>query len=185
MKWGYQRAAVEAYARGFDRTARLMPHSHWFWRAVLFVAFWIPRGRFAQTLGPLVGIPDEWDVEKVKRLIPHEVGGHVRQFRWFGLGIHPWVGLPGMALVYGLLFFPVCLAYFRYRLELHADSVKWRTLLKEGKASPSDIMGRAQRFAKTVSSWTYLKPWPSALVRRGFVRKAKAVIEEHHATNRR
>ncbi len=184
MKWGYQKASLQTYARTFDRSAVLMSHGHWFWRAVLFVGFWIPKDRFAQTLGPLVGIPDDWTVEQVKGLLPHECGGHIRQFRWFGLGIHPWVGLPGMALVYGLLFFPIGLAYFRYRLELHADAVKWRTLLKERKASPSDIMGRAQRFAATVAGWTYLKPWPAALVKRGFVRKAKRIIEEHHVASR-
>jgi hypothetical protein len=176
MKWGYQKKALEAYARAFDGSAKLMPHSHWFWRAVLTVAFWIPKGRFAQTLGPLVGLPDDWTVEQVKGVIPHEVGGHIRQFRAFGLWIHPWAGLPLMAVVYGLLFFPVFLAYFRYRLELHADSVKWLTMLKEGKASPSDIMDRAQQFSETVSSWTYLKPWPKLLIKRGFERKARAVI---------
>jgi hypothetical protein len=182
MKWGYAKHALTTYARTFDRSAVLMPHSHWFWRAVLFVGFWIPRGKFAQTIGPLVGIPDDWTIEAVRSVIPHEVGGHVRQFRWFGLWIHPWAGLPLMALVYGLLFFPVFLAYFRYRLELHADSVKWRTRLAEGQSSPSDVMHRAQRFADTVASWTYLKPWPAGLVKRGFVRAAKRVIEEHHAT---
>lgn len=184
MKWGYQKATLQTYAKTFDSSARLMPHSHWFWRAVLFVGFWIPRGKFAQTLGPLIGIPDEWSVEQVRGVIPHEVGGHVRQCRAFGLWIHPWAGLPLMAVVYGLLFFPIFLAYFRYRLELHADAQRWRTLLKEGRASPSDIMARAQGFAETISSWTYLKPWPSALVKRGFTRKAKAVIEEYHAANR-
>ena len=124
---------------------------------------------------------DAWTIDQARAVIPHEVGGHVRQFRWCGLWIHPWVGLPLMGLFYGLLFFPVMLAYFRYRLELHADIQRWRSLLAEGRASPSDVMQRAQRFAGTVASWAYLKPWPAVLVQRGFVRAAKRVIEEHHA----
>ena len=184
MRWVYQRSTLQTYARTFDPAAVLLPHSHWFWRAVLAVAFWIPKGKFAQTIGPIVGIPDDWDVADARGAIPHEVGGHVRQFRAFGFWIHPWVGLPLMGLFYGLLFFPVYLAYFRYRLELHADSVKWRTLLKQGWASPSDIMNRAQHFGNTVSSWTYLKPWPAVLVRGGFTRKAKSVIGEYHAGKR-
>jgi hypothetical protein len=178
VSWLDQRAELQAYAETFDKAAVLMSHSHWFWRAVAFVGFWIPKGRFAQTVGPLVGIPDAWSEEQAHRVISHEVGGHVRQFRAFGLWIHPWVGLPLMAVVYGLLFFPIFLAYFRYRLELHADSVKWKTLLKERRSTPDQVRARAQRFATTVASWTYLKPWPAGLVKRGFARKAESVIRK-------
>jgi hypothetical protein len=181
MKWGYQRAILLAYARTFDSSARLMPQSHWFWRIVMFLAFWLPKGRFAQTIGPLVGIPDDWSMRKARRVIPHEVAGHVRQQRWFGLGIHPWVGLLPWALVYCLLLFPFKLAYFRYRLELHADKQKWRALLRSGEMGPDQVIDRARRFAKTVSGKMYLWPWFEGLVMRGFLRAAKRVIEEHHA----
>lgn len=188
MKWGYQKSTLTTYARSFDRSAFLLPKSHWFGRLLNVLVFWMSRevfmDRFATTVGPAVLIPDEWSVDSAKDVIPHEVGGHVRQFRWCGLWIHPWAGVLIMGLLYGLLFFPIMLAWFRYRLELHADSVKWREMLKNGRATPAEIMQRAQQFSDTVASWAYLKPWPAALVKRGFVRKAKRVIEEHHATGR-
>jgi hypothetical protein len=185
MKWGYAKHALTTYARTFDRSAVLLPKSHWFGRLLNVLVFWMSRERFmehfATTVGPVVLIPDAWSTAEARDVIPHEAGGHVRQFRWCGLLIHPWAGLLFMGLIYGLLFFPIMFAYFRYRLELHAESVRWRVLLSEGRASPSDVMNRAQRFADTVSSWAYLKPWPAAWVKRGFVRKAKRIIEEHHA----
>lgn len=184
MKWISQKALLTAYAQSFDPSAVLLPKSHWFGRVLNVLVFWMGREafmeRFATTVGPLVLIPDDWNANQARSSIPHEVAGHVRQFRWFGLWIHPWAGVPLMGLVYGLLFFPIMLAYFRYRLELHADTQMWRVLLRDGRASSSDVMHRAQRFAATVASWDYLKPWPAGLVKRGFEKAAKQVIEEHH-----
>jgi hypothetical protein len=176
--WKNRRAELQQYARTFDRSAILLPHSHWFFRVLLFLAFWIPRGAFAQTVGPLVGIPDEWDYDKVCRLIPHEVAGHIRQFRWFGLWIHPWVGVIPMGIVYGLIFFPVGLAYFRYRLELHADIQRWKVVLRSGDWTPETVLARARRFAETVSGKVYLWAWFKPLVMRGFEKAARRVIIE-------
>jgi len=185
VKWTYQIGTLTDYARTFDGSATLLPKSHWLGRLLNVLVFWMPRKRFmesfATTLGPVVLIPDAWKVDQARDVIPHEVAGHVRQFRWFGLWTHPWVGLPGMGIVYGLLFFPILLAWPRYRLELHAEVQRWRVLLSSKRASPSDVMRRAKAFAETVASWSYLKPWPRGLVWRGFERAAKRVIEEHHA----
>lgn len=178
MRWELRHRELTLYARQFDPAVRLLPHSHpLFWFALLF-APWIPRGRFALTMGPCIGIPGEWSVDRARRALPHE-GAHVRQHRWCGLGIHPWLGLPLMFMLYGLLFFPIGLAYFRYRLELGAEVSAWKTHLREGTLTETDVAERAHEFSATVASWAYLRPWPRGLVRRGFLRAASRVTRTH------
>lgn len=179
MRWELRRDELTRYARGFDPSAILLPHSHWLWVTILTFAPWIPVNQYAMTVGPIVGIPDEWSAARARRAIPHEVAGHVRQFRWFGFFLHPWAGLPLMALFYGVLFFPIGLAYFRYRLERHAEAQSWRELLKSGDMHLDDVFERAEDFAVTVSSWAYLKPWPRALIARGLRKEADRIVNRY------
>lgn len=178
MQWALRRRELTLYARQFDPAVRLLPHSHPLFYFLLLFLPWIPRGRFSITVGPCIGIPDEWTAARARRALPHE-GAHVRQHRWLGLGLHPWLGLPLMFVFYGLLFLPIGIAYFRYRMELHAEESAWKVHLREGTYTETEVAERAQEFGATVASWAYLRPWPAPLVRRGFLRAAARVVRLH------
>jgi hypothetical protein len=171
MSWALEKTYLEAFAKTFDPSARL---------AVKRSKLWVGGLKTnATTLGRTVYIARHWTSDQVRRVIPHEVLGHVKQFRYCGLGIHPTLGFPGMALIYvwGVIFF-IFLAWGRYRCELHADTVSWRYHLKQRTWGPVQVRHRARQFAKTVSSWSYLKAWPKFWVIWGFKRRAEKVIKE-------
>jgi len=135
---------------------------------------------FATTIGRTVYIPPDWDASSVRNVLPHEILGHVKQFRWCGLGIHPTLGIfPGMALVYvwGIIF-PLWLAWGRYRCELHADSASWSWHLAKRLWTPNDVLTRAEGFATTVSSKAYAWAWPRKWALWGFTRRARQVIRK-------
>jgi hypothetical protein len=135
---------------------------------------------FATTICNRVYIPRSWLGRDLRRLLVHEVGGHVRQCRACGLGIHPWVGFPLYMLLYMLVFFPIGLAWPRYRFELGADAKAWAWSMQNGEAI-DDVRARAKSFAQTVGSWDYLKPWPATWVYNGFMARVEEVIKVGHA----
>lgn len=132
---------------------------------------------YATTICNRVYIPRSWLGRDLRRLLVHEVGGHVRQCRACGLGIHPWVGFPIYMLLYMLVFFPLGLAWPRYRFELGADAKAWRWSLDNGE-SPDSVRERAKAFARTVGSWDYLRPWPSTWVYNGFMKRVEKEISK-------
>jgi hypothetical protein len=132
-------------------------------------------GGYATTICNRVYIPRSWLGRDLQRLLVHEVEGHVRQCRWCGLGIHPWVGFPVYMLLYLLVFFPIGLSYFRYRFELGAEEKTWLWALAN-RQPVAEIRARSDNFALTVSSWDYFKPWPRAWVAKGFKRKLDKVL---------
>jgi hypothetical protein len=170
--WLDDREHLESFAKEFDPAVKLAVKKSGFWIGALKAN--------ATTLGRTVYIPADWTIGQVVRVIPHEVRGHVKQFRYCGLGIHPNLGFfPGMLLLYvwGVVF-PLFLAWGRYRLELHAESHSWRYHLAQGSIGPQEVRYRAQRFAKVVASWTYVKAWPESWAVWGFKRRAERVIRE-------
>lgn len=171
--WWHQREKLEAFAKTFDRDAKLSLKKSFVWKIGALKTF-------ATTVGATVYIPADWTSEQARWVIPHECLGHMKQFRWCGLGIHPNLGIfPGMFLLYifpaGL---PIGLAWLRYRLEMHADSKSWEYMLKEGWRTPAEVRERAVDFAKTVASWNYVKAWPEKWAIWGFKRRAEKVIRE-------
>jgi hypothetical protein len=168
MVWTQNKGILGVFARTIDPAAHLrVKRSRW-WRYF--------GTEMATTIGPCVYIPADWSEDQVRRVIPHEVAGHVRQFRAAGLGIHPWLGLPIMALIYFACVFPVGLAWGRYRLELHAETCAWHHGLRYGWMGPPDIRRRAKTFGAEVAGPAYGWPWPRRLVERGFKRRAEYVI---------
>ena len=101
---------------------------------------------YATTICNRVYIPRSWLGRDLRRLLVHEVGGHVRQCRACGLGIHPWVGFPIYMLLYAIVFFPLGLAWPRYRFELGADAKAWEWSLDHGESYDS-VRERAKSFA--------------------------------------
>jgi len=132
---------------------------------------------FATTIGPVQAYPESWNAATVGRALIHE-GRHTQQARAFGLFIHPWIGLPPMAVAYLLLPLPVGLAIFRVWLELDADRHRWRALLAEG-IDPDYVRERAASFAETVSSAAYAWSLPAAWTRKWFLEEAEKAIADH------
>jgi hypothetical protein len=135
---------------------------------------------YATTICNRVYIPRSWLGRDLRRLLVHEVGGHVRQCRACGLGIHPWVGFPIYMLLYAIVFFPLGLAWPRYRFELGADARAWEWSLDHGESYDS-VRERAKSFAQTVGSWDYLRPWPSTWVYNGFMKRVEKEIRKPRA----
>lgn len=184
MSWVKDKERYQAIARKIDSSVKLTTKDGWIWKAIAWFLFIITFGRFkrkrflenfATTLGPIQAYPRSWPRLREGTLV-HE-SRHTRQARWFGFGIHPWVGLPLMGLFYLLLPLPVGLAYFRYRLELDADRAKWKFWLSVGK-KPDLIRRRAREFAETITSAAYAWSWPRGLVVKGFLKAAEKVISE-------
>jgi hypothetical protein len=187
MSWVDDKARLEALARCYDSSARLTTKDSWFWRAIGTVLPVLTVGglskrdflqHYATTIGPLQAYPRDYSVSTVESLLVHEAR-HTYQARWFGLGLHPWLGLPAMAIAYLLLPLPLGLAYFRYRLELDADIADWRHRLSRGE-HPESIRYRAREFAERVSSGNYGYAWPARWTMRSFIKAAERVIAEHH-----
>lgn len=185
MSWVSMRPFFQSLAKSIDRASVVTVKEGWFWEtlaalAPIFTFGGMSRRRFleefATTIGPVQAYPRSWSVERVMAVIPHEAR-HTRQARWFGLMISPWLGLPLMAIAYYFVFFPVGLAWARYRLELDADAFGWRYRLRHG-ARVDDVCARARNFAGIVGSGAYGYPWPALLVRRGFERKLRQVLAD-------
>lgn len=172
---------LNTFARTFDPSAKVLIKDDSPFMKFLSVLVWVFNRefmtRFATTIGNRVYIPRSWLGRDLRRLLVHEVGGHVRQCRACGLGIHPWVGFPIYMLLYMLVFFPLGLAWPRYRFELGADAVAWRWSLDNGE-SPDSVRERAKAFARTVGGWDYLRPWPSSWVMSGFMKRVELEISK-------
>lgn len=183
--WVDDKERYEQMARAIDPAIRLTTKDGWFWKVIAWILFIITFGQFkrerfledfATTIGPIQAYPRSYSSIYEGTLV-HE-GRHTKQARWFGLGIHPWVGLPFMAIAYLLLPIPAGLAYLRYRLELDADRAKWKWMMESGY-SADQVLDRAQRFAETVSSSAYAWAWPKPWAVKGFLREANKVVSEY------
>lgn len=185
MSWVNDKERYQAIARKIDSSVRLTTKDGWIWKAIAWILFIVTFGKFkrerflenfATTLGPVQAYPRSWPALREGTLV-HE-SRHTHQARWFGLGIHPWVGLPLMGLFYLLLPLPLGLAYFRYRLELDADRAKWKFWLAGGR-TPDEVRARAKKFAETITGVAYAWSWPRKWAVRGFLKAAEKVIEEN------
>ena len=184
MSWTLRKKELTEQARRYNRSAILVTKNSWIWKFVALVLTPLMSKddflhNFATTIGPIVAFPEVWTFEQVARVIPHEVGGHVNQFWAFGGFIpyvSPWIGIVPMTIFYGLLL-PVLFNWFRYRLELHADKQAWRYMILNGY-NFSEVVARAERFARTISSWKYGKCIPEKWAIWGFRRAASKILAE-------
>lgn len=118
------------------------------------------------------------DRKDLLRLLAHEILGHVKQCRTCGFGIHPWVGFPIFAILYGVIIFPIKLAVFRYFFEKNAESKSWRYSLKNGLMLPVEVYLRAKSFAEKVASKDYYYTLAKSWVINGFKKEADKVVKE-------
>ena len=112
----------------------------------------------------------------LRNKIVHEVKGHVPQYRKCGLG-SIWLGFLVFVFLYGLAFFPIFLAYFRYRFELGAHTEEWRWDLENGR-SPSEVRKSAALSAQSVASNVYFWTLPGAWVFYGYEKRLNKVVAE-------
>lgn len=185
-KWTEYCDLLEYEAQKVDPAVRLVTKNSWFWQLIATIlSFFMIMDKktflegYATTIGPIQAYPENWPYWEVEQLIAHE-SRHTRQFRWFGLGIHPWVGLVPMALFYLLFPLPVFVGWVRYRLELDAAASEWWYMLNHGATKPEVIM-RALHFAELIASPAYGYAVPFKWARWGFMRKVDKVIKAFEA----
>ncbi len=167
--WWHRRDELEAYAKSLDPVARVSRKTSFVWGIGALRTF-------ATTIGRTVYFPDNWTFEQAKSCMPHEVLGHVAQFRWAGFFIHPTVGIPLGLFLYALMPLPIFGAWVRYRAELHAETKAWEYKLPRGLINGLQLKARAVRFAKMVGGKQYVYSMPHCWVLRGFTRRAEKVI---------
>jgi hypothetical protein len=191
VSWTAERARLETIARAIEPSVRLVPKEGRFWRAAGTFASIATLGGisrevflrdYATAIGPLQGYPRGWSVERVERTLVHEAR-HTRQARWCGLGVHPWLGLPLMGLLYFAFPLPAGFAVARFLFELDADRAAWRHALASG-APPDWVRARAAEFAARVCSGHYGWPLPRALGVAWFARSAERTIAVAAETRR-
>lgn len=186
MSWYSDLGRYTAIASRFDPSVTLTTKDSWFWKVLATLLTIVTFGRmsrqrfltdFATTIGPVIAIPREWELVPTELLV-HEIKGHVHDQRMLGMGISPWLGLPLYALLYLLCFFPLGLAFARYRFELRADYQAWVWML-QNRVPEKDVRARAASFGRTVGSAAYGWAWPRCEQR--FVEAADYLISVHRA----
>ena len=166
--WVDKKDEYQAIARKIEPSVRIVTKDAWIWRVAGWILTVVTFGKmksktflskYATTLGPWLAFPREWTVLDDKILV-HEAQ-HARQQRYFGLWIHPIVGIPLFGLTYIVLLLPTGLSIFRVLFEINADMRAVRFALDNG-SNEAWARFRAKEFGETVSSAHYY--WPLWLV---------------------
>jgi len=187
MSWMNDFLWLDALAKSYDPSIELHTKDNWFQYAIAWILFLITFGRFkrqdyltrfATTVGNHHYYPKEYTKWQVERILPHEAR-HTRQFRWFGLMIHPLLGLPVAMLVYLFLPLPVFMAWGRFWMELDADRASYRHRLREMGYATGTILQLAARKSEVVSGPSYFWAVPEAWARHIYIDMAKEVIDEY------
>ena len=203
--WVVTKFRYQQIASQIEPAAKLTTKDHWIWPIIWWVmysfVFIFTLGfccklfkrnmsleiflkEYATTFGPLHAYPRQFD-KLSKRLLVHEcrhtthcvwLGWLIPIVGWFcGRRVRAYCGLPLYALFYLLIFFPIGLAYFRYRIELDCDVAAYKWALNNGY-DPNSVRERSIQFAEKVSGWSYGKAWFRKCVLRGFQNAAERII---------
>lgn len=189
MSWIDDKDYYQNLVKKIEPSCVLTTKDNWFWKILSYMWFLVTLGRqggpkyflenLATTIGPIMAYPKEWKFLDLG-LLMHEVR-HVKQFRWFGLGIHPWIGFLPMAIVYLMFPIPVGFAYIRYRLELDADRERWIWEFSQ-KRELKKIFYGMECFCELVCGPTYGWAWPHKWGKKGFTKVFSEVLNEHSKT---
>lgn len=186
--WVEDKESLQEFARTFDESIVLLTKDNWFSRAIGWLLEKLTGGKFTQkqyqenaatALGNFVFIPESWTAYQAEHVIPHEAQ-HVSQFRTMGCKLHPMLGLPIAAIVYGLIFFPVFLAVGRFYMELDADRVRWEWMLSNDSVERLEdyILKSAERRAKSLAGPMYFWALPESWALKWYLSMARKVIDE-------
>ena len=115
------------------------------------------KKRFTITIGAYVFFPSGWKIEEVDggdyEVLRHEGDGHMRQCFDLGRG-SVWRGLPIFLLLYAFMFFPIGLAWFRYKFEREAYVISFYAAKEVGRKFSIDFAVDA------LTGPSYLWAWP-------------------------
>lgn len=169
--WWHSKNEVNTIARFMDPKVTVTYKKSWIWKIGSLK-------NSATALGNTVYAPLNWTEAATLNVLPHEILGHVKQFRKY-----TW---PGMIFIYGLLFFPIYFAWGRYKMELDANVEQWRYMLKDyehgyaiNRAFLTDwLLENAQKAADTLASSFYLFAVPKFYARAGYKKAALNLISE-------
>jgi hypothetical protein len=184
MSWQNDKESLQICAKSFDKSIKLISKDNfisifiaWFIFICSFKKFKKEKylENFATTLGNFIFIPKNWTTQQAKNALPHEAR-HVTQFRWFGLFIHPLLGLPIGFLIYLLFPIPIFLAFGRFLLELDADIIKWKFLLKNNMWAKEDVLWSAKYRINSLSGADYFWCLPKSWVEKIYIKQAIKTI---------
>lgn len=130
----------------------------WFFKALGKILWVLTLGKnklfmtgFVTTIAKTIGVPsdfDGWSTEEKLGILKHELT-HVAQYERYSVLF---------MLAYLFAFFPVGLAYFRYRFEREAYVVGFRELLKNNSALQKEDM--VAWGVQEMTGPNYLWAWP-------------------------
>jgi hypothetical protein len=187
MSWVTRKDDLLKLAYQFDKSIKILTKDNWWSKLAAWFLFIITCGKMtrekflqntATCIGPLHFFPAHYDYRTVEWVEPHEAR-HTQQFRWLGLGIHPWVGLLPAILVYGFLPLPTMFAYGRFYMEVDADRASWRYKLENNLMNEVDVQMAAMRRAKSLAGPTYFWALRYQESLRRYQKAAAEVIDEY------
>jgi hypothetical protein len=185
QSWMSKHAVLGLMALEFDESIRLYSKDHWLMKLCGWFLFLVSFGfykreffatEFATTVGNFHFYPKEWSVEEVEISLAHEAE-HTKQFRKFGLGIHPMVGLVPGFLIYVLFPLPIFFCYGRFWMEKNADAAMWKYALKNLNWTPNEVLSDSLLEAEYLSSLSYLWAYPRTLALKEYKKVAEQVIK--------
>jgi len=188
MSWVENQEELQKFAQEFDKRIKLHTKDNLLSKVISWILFVISFGQLkrstymvkaATALANHHFFPKEWTSWQVQSVIPHEAR-HTKQLTYCGAGIHPLLGLPVAALIYGLLFFPVFFALGRFYFEYDADRTKYRYTLSQDNSlyMQTWVRSSAERRADKISGSMYLWAVPRAFAQKQYMKMAEEVINE-------
>ena len=192
QSWTKDIIRLSVIAQDLDNSIVLKTKDHWLMQLISWILFILAFGqnkredflkRFATTLCNYHFYPKEWSARAVEANLCHEAR-HTKQFRIFGLGIHPVLGLPLAAIFYLLFPLPILLAWGRYYMEYDASRAEFKYKLSVLNYPDRSIRSDAWHTAQHVSSASYFWAWPRSWAEKSFAKLAEEVINEHQRTTK-
>lgn len=193
MSWVDNKKAIQEAAESFDPAIKVLTKDNWFSATLAWLLFLVSFGRikkeiflenYATTICNYHFYPAHWGYANVLSLLSHEAR-HTQQFRFFGFGLHPLVGLPIGAFVYLLFPLPILLCWGRFYSELDADRYSYRFKIRRLRYMARDIRRLAEHKAGLVSGSAYLYSWPKSWTLKAYQKMAEEVIDEFEEEQRK
>jgi len=136
------------------------------------------RAEAAVTVGPYVCIPGHWACWAAKTVLPHEICGHVAQYRICGFG-SALAGIPLFGLVYLLLLLPAVFALGRMMLEAHAVWEQWKDDAQQGHNMELITWYDTEHWPKRLWSKSYFWAVPPVISRALFKHIRYKFLDRH------
>ena len=185
--WTTNKERLCSLARALDPSIQLYTKDNWLCKTIAWILFMVSFGQlkperflkmFATTLAHAHFYPKEWDTRTVEKLLIHEAE-HTKQFRRFGLNIHPLCGLPIAALLYLASPLPIFLCWGRMWMELGANVAFWKYAMRNLGWSDISVYNSARFHAFNISGPAYIWAWPRPWAEKIYRQAAEKVVQEY------